>query len=136
MAKEKMPEVGDVITSPKFAFGYYKKEGNKEVIIVDGKTKKYPVRFMKKILELGAHDPSRATAKFVVETAKTQGGGNGHGPHDTYPDGWYIRARRLNEKGTYNPKGEVICFYMSGCFTCVVEPRDVKIVGKMQMRFV
>ena len=154
--KKKLPNLGDVISSAKFAFGYHPYSGqrrNKKIILVDGKTEKYPIemtvseesrlRTTAKIgkipprtvtLELGAHDPSRATAKFVVEKANMEGGGTGHGAGDVYPDGWHVEARRLNEDGTYNPKGEVILFYMSGCFTNTVEMKDIQIVSKMDVR--
>lgn len=150
MTTKNLPNMGDIITSPKFAFGYYDDE-DKKFITVDGTTTERPVTYFvgedgrvalaaqsgkippkKRTVELGANDPSRATAKFVVETANMQGGSHGFG--DDYPDGWHVRARRLSEDGSYDPKGEVIRFYMSGGFTCVVN--DVKIVGKMQMRFV
>ena len=154
MATKNLPNVGDIITSPKFAYGYYGRE-DKQLITVDGTTTKHPVTFhvnedervaaaaksgkvpsKTRIVELGAHDPSRAKAKFVVEVANIQGGGTGHGSGDVYPDGWHVQARRLNDDGTYNPNGEIIRFYMSGCFTCMVKPKDVQVVGKMQMRFV
>ncbi len=153
MPTKKLPNTGDVITSSKFAFGYYERKG-KNLVTVDGETTKYPVEYYvsedrrvaaaaksgkvppkTRTVELGAYDSSRAKAKFVVETARMQGGGI-VSPGDGYPDGWHVQARRLNDDGTYNPRGEVIQFYMSGCFTYMVEPKDVKVVGKMQMRFV
>ena len=154
MKTKNLPNKGDIIVSSKFAFGYYNNE-DKKFITVDCTTKKYPVTFYvdederlavaaksgrvppkMRTVELGAYDSSRATAKFVVEEANMQGGGTGHGPDDIYPDGWHVKARRLNKDGSYNPKGEAICFYMSGCFTCMVKPKDLQVVGKMQMRFV
>ncbi|MDO8558991.1 MAG: hypothetical protein Q7R84_01540 [bacterium] len=154
MAKKNLPNVGDVIMSPRFAYGYRDGEHNK-IIAVDGKTMKHPVTYYlsedervnlarktgvfpprKKTIDLSACDPSRTTAKFIVETARMQGGGTGHGPNDIYPDGWHIQARRLNKDGSYDPNGEVIHFYMSGCFTNIVEPKDIKVVGKMQMMFI
>lgn len=155
MVTKNLPDVGDIITSSKFAYGYYERE-NKKLITIDGRTTKHPVTFYvsederlalaaksgkvppkTRTVELGAHDVSRAKAKFVVEAANMQGGGStGHGPGDVYPDGWHVRARRLDNNGTYDPNGEVIQFYMSGCFTCMVEPKDVQVVGKMQLRFV
>lgn len=146
--------MGDVISSPKFAYGYYEDREAQKPVAVDGKTIRHTVTYFvdeeervaqsaksgeilpKEIIEdQGAYDPSRATAKFVVEAANMQGGGSGNGPGDDYPDGWHVRARRLNEDGSYNPKGEAIHFYMSGFFLGMVEPKDVQIVGKMQMRF-
>ena len=154
MTAKNLPSKGDVIVSSKFAFGYYNDE-DKKFITVDGTTRKHPVMSYADederlavaaksgkvppktgTVELGAYDSSRATAKFVVEDANMQGGGTGHGLGDTYPDGWHVQARRLNKDESYNPEGEVICFYMSGRSTCMVEPKDLQIVGKMQMRFV
>ncbi|MCK4799700.1 hypothetical protein KAS31_01865 [Candidatus Parcubacteria bacterium] len=146
--KEQMPQTGDVIVSPKFAYGYYKSEEDKNIIIVDGKTIEHPVTSRigedervkiaaetgkapprNKITELGAYDHSRASAKFVVESAKMQGGDTGR---DAYPDGWHVKARRLAENDSYDPNGELIKFYMSGCFTYMVELEDVEIVSKMK----
>lgn len=143
--KEQMPQIGDIIISPKFAFGYYDSEN---VIAVDGKTREHQdtsrigederveiaartgkISPKTRTIELGAFDESRASAKFVVESAKMQGGDTGR---DEYPDGWHVRARRLNEDDFYNPDGELIQFYMSGCFTYMIEPKDVEIVGKME----
>ena len=154
METKNLPNVGDVIMSSKFAYGYYEHK-DKKLINIDGKTKKHPVTSYvsedervtvaaksgkvpskTRTVELGAHDPDRARAKFVIETANMEGGGTGHGPHDVYPNGWHIKARRLNNDGTYNPNGEVIRFFMTGWFGCMVDPKDVRVVGKMQMRFV
>ena len=154
--KKKLPNFGDVISSAKFAFGYYDHNGrklNKKVIFVDGTTVSHPIemtvseddrlRTVAKTgkipprtvtLGLGAYDPSRATAKFVVEMANMEGGGTGHGAGDVYPDGWHVEARRLNKDGTYNPKGEVILFYMTGCFSNMVEKKDVQIVSKLKVQ--
>lgn len=150
----KLPRVGDVITSLKFAFGRYEDE-SKEIIVVDGKTKKWPVGYRVEeeervalaartgkigprtiTVELGAYDLSRADAEFVVEFSGMLRGGIGDRDCFLNPDYWYIRARRLDVKGTYNPEGEVICFDMTGRSNCVIEPEDVKIVGKKELRFV
>jgi len=117
MVAKNLPNVGDVITSPKFAFGYYGDE-DKKFIKVDGATENRPVTFYvdedervdvavesgkvppkTRTVELGAYDSGRATAKFVVEKANMQGGGTGHG-RDVYPDGWHVQARRLNKDGS------------------------------------
>ena len=74
-------------------------------------------------------DLSYLKGRYVVEHARSQGGGTGHGSHDIYPDGWHIRARKLNEDGSYNPTGVEIEFYQSGAFTVVNE--DVPVVGKL-----
>ena len=152
MAKD-LPNVGDVIMSRLFPYGYYQRDSGKKLIIVDGTTTKHPEKSNLKedervaiaaktgqippktrIEELGAYDPSRAEAKFVIEKAKMQGGGAAHGPGDFYPDGWHVQARRLSDSGTYDPNGEVISFFMSGSFTNKIELKDVRVVGKMQMQ--
>lgn len=144
-------QVGDIITSPHFAFGYlnYDYENNKpkNIIYVDGYTKhtrnvvatprgkhrynpETGEEYTKEV-DLGRYDPSRGKAKFVVESAVMCGGGYGHGPNDYYPDGWGVTARRLNDDGSYNPDGELISFYQGGCFnTTLKEPLEV--VGKMK----
>ena len=67
---------------------------------------------------------------YVVEHARSEGGGTAHGPHDVYPDGWHIKARKLWDDGTYNPNGTEIEFYQSGAFTAV--NKDVPVVRKMR----
>jgi len=154
MTTEKLLNVGDVIISSKFAYGYYQDIDNKDLITVDGvtterlipssvreeervvvaaQTGKIPSKT--RTIEYGAYDLNRATAKFVIERANMQGGSTGH---DAYSDGWHVEARRLNEDGSYNPDEEVIHFYMSGSFTYLIESEDIEIVGKMerQLRFV
>ena len=69
------------------------------------------------ILDVDAHDPSRATAPFVVTKTEMSGGGTAHGPGDVYPDGWGVTAVRLHKDNTWNPDGEEIFFRQSGSFT-------------------
>ena len=153
MYKTNKANLGDIIMSEKFAFGYYDSQKNpkgywvpkKDVITVDGKTREYPVRFTKpgtewdqkyekETVEHGAYDESRKLAQFVVESAQMELGGTGHGLGDTFPDGWYVQARRLNEDGSYNSNGELIKFYQSGCSTCLIP--EVELVGRMKRIFV
>lgn len=140
------PQTGDVIVSGKFAYGYREELEEKGPITIDGHTTHYPVsRFLsdeeklkitletkrlppqQKIFDSAAYDESRGQAQFVVECGKF----SVSVPGDDYPPGWHIIARRLNPDGSYNPEGEVIRFYLSGNFTCILNPDDVKIVGKM-----
>ena len=143
---KELPQIGDVITSSRFAHGHYESEEDKNTIIV-GEVGGYPVTSRisenermeiaartgeippeTRTVELGAYDQSRASARFVVESAKMQGGDTGR---DAYPDGWYVEARRLAEDDSYDPNGEIIQFYMSGCFTFMIESKDVEIVDHM-----
>lgn len=153
MDRTNKANLGDVIRSEQFAFGYYASQRNSDgnlvpktdVITVDGKTREHPVQFRRsgtaqdqktefETVELGAYDESRGLAQFVVENAQMQGGGTGHGPGDVFPDGWYVQARKLDETGSYNPNGELVQFYQSGCFTGLIP--EVELVGKMKRIFV
>lgn len=68
---------------------------------------------------------------FVV-TQTSMGGGS---DAESYPDGWYITAKRL-AGDIYNPNGDEISFYQSGSFNVMVKPKDIKLVGKLEMTFV
>lgn len=54
--------------------------------------------------------------QYVVLTVSLTGGGTGHGPHDVYPDGYQVVARRLQRRLTnhevyeYDPDGAVVKF--------------------------
>lgn len=79
------------------------------------------------------HDGSvKDSDEFVVESTHWGGGGTGHGPHDIYPDGLNVTARRLNEDGSYNPNGLVIQFYQRGCFNTTIEDAYLITVGRMK----
>jgi len=128
-------QVGDVITSRKFArLNCTPLTSNKLLTVgapdeiqhyVDGKVV---------TADLRAHDLSRGMAKFVVVRAWSGGGGYGHGPGDYYPDGWEVRAKRLNDDGTFNEDGEEVGFSQCRHFTHYLE--DFKVVGKMKATFV
>jgi hypothetical protein len=72
----------------------------------------------------GRHNPTWSNATFYVTEARWAGGGCGHGPHDTFPDGWFVQAVRLDEAGT--PTQDFIQFYRkdTGCFNAesTIEP--------------
>lgn len=70
--------------------------------------------------------------EYVVVKTQNTGGGTGHGPHDYYPDGWHVTARKL-KNGKFDKKGLKISFYQDGCFTVVNE--NVPVVRKMVMTF-
>lgn len=77
-------------------------------------------------------DTTSLVGEYVVETAFSGGGGTGHGPHDVYPDGWYVKARKLKNK-KYDPNGPVISFYQSGSFTAM--NLNVPVVRRMAICF-
>lgn len=61
-------QVGDIISSPKFAFGYLYQVG-KVVVWVDGITTIHPLLHTptQSTIDVGRFDPSRSHAKFVIE---------------------------------------------------------------------
>lgn len=149
---KKLAKIGDIIRSEKFSYGY--RESRRGIIFVDGETKSMPVicpktltdkerasiykktgKIPPKVIEIqkdyGAYNKSRGSAKFVVESALMTGG-TGPGAHDPYPDGWEVIARRLNQDGSYNRYGELIQFYLSGCFKNQIDANDVEILGNMK----
>lgn len=87
-----------------------------------------------RVLHTDADDESRGSAEFVVEYVALEGGGSGHGPHDVFPDGWHVLARRLKADGSYDPQGEVVDFYQTGCFVNVVDSPDF--IRTMERTFV
>lgn len=75
-------------------------------------------------------------AQWVVVKTEFTGGGTGHGPHDVYPDGHEVTAKRIGADGNYDPRGKAIQFYQSGCFGGMIPPADVRSVGRMRQTFV
>jgi hypothetical protein len=157
MDKVILPQVGDVIRSTRFVYGEKSFDKTNKRIVVGRKTpqyivSRYPtdeeiVAYVKEHDQMppkgayveedyGAPDPTREDSEFVVIEARMQGGGTGHGPHDVYPDGWHVVAKRLKEGRVWNSEGEEIMFYMSGCFTNLILSQDVEVVGKMKIGFV
>lgn len=148
-------EVGHVITSPDFAFGWWKNI-LKERILVDGVTTSQTAEYgiddnlrtqaaaitgdvpPKRVsVELGAHDVSRGSAEFVVERSEFEGGSSGGGMngHDDRPDVWHIFARRLTPDGKFDPSGEIIEFYLDTGYSCHVPIDHITINRKMAMQF-
>ena len=73
---------------------------------------------------------------YLVQDARSQGGGTGHGPGDVYPDGHHIIATKLKSGNEYNPNGGLISFYQSGCFNAMIEPKDIQAEGKLQKTWI
>ncbi|MDD5192562.1 MAG: hypothetical protein PHH54_00710 [Candidatus Nanoarchaeia archaeon] len=126
LTKQKLVQIGDVIKIPQVGIEGIIENPNlfqKGRFNVAG-----PMKFR------GHIDQEREKARYVVEKTYYGGGGTGHGPYDIYPDGWHVTARRLLQGDVYDPQGEIIEFYQTGCFLNKVETPDI--VGKMQMMFV
>lgn len=151
MTKARLPQKGDIIVCKRFVYGYKnyvnpslievgdsspqhiigrKMTDEETVAYVETHHKMPPDQYIDE--DLGVPDKSRGTAKFVVIDGVMSGGGIAQG-NDVYPDGWHITARRLNNQGSFDPKGEVIVFYMTGCFINMIPPEEVQILGHMQV---
>lgn len=154
---EKLPQIGDVLVSKEFVGLVFQHEDSSMFPVPVGKMspakkKKYEIRTryltederVQMAMESGKMPPKTVdeivgekvmdvAARFVVEEAKMDGGGTGHGPHDIFPDGWCVIARQLDADGTYNPSNPKISFFMSGCFTGLIKPEAVTIVDHMTM---
>jgi len=59
---------------------------------------------------------------YVVDKTAMVGGGTGHGPHDTYPDGWEVTALLLKDQE------KEISFFQSGCFNGMLP--DIEPIGR------
>ncbi len=62
--------------------------------------------------------------KYVVDNAGYYGGGTGHGPHDVYPDGWYITGILLSDQT------KKVYFWQTGCFNKMLP--DIIPIGKAE----
>jgi len=69
---------------------------------------------------------------YLVEKTTVDGGGTGHGPGDIYPDGHHVYARRLLKGTEWNTAVQLIDFWQSGSFNRMIEPKNVKVIGKAQ----
>jgi hypothetical protein len=77
-------------------------------------------------------DTSEYIGEYVVVNTALTGGGTGMGPHDIYPDGWHVTAKKL-KNGEYDNDGLTIEFYQSGCFNAMLP--DIKPIRRMQESF-
>lgn len=68
--------------------------------------------------------------RFAVTKCFMGGGGTGHGPHDTYPDGWHVFAEKMDNRDIK------VDFYQSGCFTAMILPEEITPVGKAEVKWV
>jgi hypothetical protein len=70
---------------------------------------------------------------FVVINTKIDGGSSGRDP---YPNGHHVFVKRLAKDGSYDKQGDTADFYQSGCFSAMIEPSKIKVLGTMEMTFV
>jgi len=68
------------------------------------------------------------SAHWVVVQTLTEGGGTGHGPHDTYSAGHKVVCR--SSMKISDESGE-ISFYQTGSFTCML--KEPKVVGEAKL---
>ena len=77
---------------------------------------------------------SSLIGEYVVIKTSYEGGGTGHGPGDVYPDGHRVIATKL-QNGKWKKEGEEISFYQSGCFTAMINPMQIALKRKMEIKF-
>jgi len=109
-------EVGDVITSPKFA-----------ILYATGKDFLYVGWAGASLIKDPPDISAFANAEFVVEEVEKYSDEDGCG------DAYLLKARRLSADGTYEPTNELIAFLQqadSGLEPCIDE---VCVVGKMRL---
>lgn len=65
---------------------------------------------------------------YIVTNTTMNGGGTGHGASDVYPDGWEVKAQKVDDEGVE------ITLYQSGCF--IHTNTDIEVVGKSEKKWV
>lgn len=74
--------------------------------------------------------------EWIVIEVKMKGGHTGVTSIDYKADGYNVTVQQLNLDGTYNEKGYIHRFYMTGSFPNKIKPDEVKIVRHMKRIFV
>lgn len=74
--------------------------------------------------------------EWIVTHIEMSGGQSGTTPIDYKPDGFHVTAQQLNSNGTYNQKGFIHKFYMSGNFANKIEPKEIKITRRMKKTYI
>ena len=72
---------------------------------------------------------------IVVETLQ-EPGKTGITPNDFTPGGLRLTTQQLNLDGTYNEKGFIYKFHVTGNYKDLIKLSDIKIVRKMKRIFV
>ena len=74
--------------------------------------------------------------EWIVIEVKMKGGKPGITGIDYKPDGYHVTVQQLNPDGTYNIKGFIHNFYMTGTFRNKILPSEIKITRRMKRIFV
>lgn len=74
--------------------------------------------------------------EWVVIDTVMRGGKPGITSIDYHPDGYHVSVQQLKKDGTYNPKGFIHKFYMTGNFRGKILPNEIKIERRMKRVFV
>lgn len=81
-------------------------------------------------------DTNGLIGEYAVIQAGSTGQGSGYdGSVDAaviYPDGYKIICKKLKD-GKYDSEGAEITFYQSGCFSVVIQPHQIRPVGKISL---
>lgn len=80
-------------------------------------------------------DTSILLGEYIVVKTVYGGGGTAMGPHDVYPDGHKVYAKKLTDGryGTPLISEFEVSFYQSGCFTCMIQ--DIKPIRRAKIEW-
>lgn len=62
------------------------------------------------------------SGEYIVVKTETVDGTKGK---DSYPSGYKVQCKKLND-GKYDENGVDISFFQSGCFTAIIESKDIQ----------
>lgn len=74
-------------------------------------------------------DTNQYVGEYTVITAVMDGGGTGHGMHDTYPDGHHIvAAKMVDDQVDFK---NLIEFYQSGAFHGFIDKKEITLISEV-----
>jgi len=68
---------------------------------------------------------------FVVIKTTFSGGGCGYRLNDEYPNGHHVYCKKLIDN-KYDENGIEVDFYQTGCFTAMIEPKQLELIRVMK----
>lgn len=74
---------------------------------------------------INGYDTSYLAGYYRVIYTMIEGGGNGHGVNDVFPDGHHVFLIKICGDDA------VIDFYQTGCFTAMIKENEIDIVNNM-----
>lgn len=72
--------------------------------------------------------------EWLVISVQMNGGGNGHGAHDVYPDGHEVTIQMLPYGSKIPNNDYTIKFYQTGCFRNMIDPSEIELVKELKLK--